>query len=515
MSAVAIYMRLSSEDANIGESDSIQSQRDMLYNYLHDNGEFDNCTVMEFCDDGYSGVSFNRPGIQKLLSLAGKAVKCIIVKDVSRFGRNLVEVGDFLDQVFPALGVRFISINDRYDSGANTGQTIGLDVSVVAMMHDLYCRELSDKVRQGQHIKMAKGEYLCGIAIYGYRKSDTVKNRLEIDNPAAAVVRRVFDMACKGKSTRQIAVILNSEGVLSPLMYRRQNNTDGMRGFSCAGDKALWNDKSVRRMLTDKRYAGFQVSNKYSRVNVGGTKARVLPEDEWIVVPDAHEPIVTPDIFDKAQSVIRRFKNGIAPPKDKWLFGGLLRCMECGRSLKKSIGKNSYYFCPTGKWDNESVCTSIKLIETDLETVVLASIKMQIQLFLQSEPQPIRAENEIKRLNRLIADCIEDIERSRTMQVMAFESFADGHLSREAYTSLKQELSEKIAELTGRLSSLNDDLIALQSESSDSPPAGDLERYLGSKRLTREMLTVLVKEIRIWRDNRIEIVWNFMDGFGM
>lgn len=513
MSAVALYMRLSSEDANIGDSDSIQSQRDMMYNYLRDHGEFANSTVMEFYDDGYSGVSFNRPGVQNLLRMAGKDVKCVIVKDISRFGRNLVEVGDFLDQVFPALGVRFISINDRYDSGANTGKTIGLDVSMMALMHDLYCRELSGKVRQGQHIKMGKGEFICGIAIYGYRKSDTVKNRLEIDNPAAAVVRRVFAMACEGMSTGEIARTLNDEGVLSPLMYRKQNGSDGMRGFACAGGKSFWTAKAVKRMLDDKRYAGYQVSNKHSRISVGGSRVRALPKDEWIIVADAHEPIVSPDTFDKVGALMRRFKDSAAPAKNSSLFCGFLRCMKCGRNLKKEVRKHSYYYCPTARWLSASACSSIRLIETELETVVLTALKAQLQLFLQAEPQAIRVVSKIEKVRGQIAESQREIERCRTAQATAFENFADGLLSREAFTARKQELAEIIAELTEQVSSLNSELMTLQSENDDSPPAGELERYSLAERLTREMLTLLIKEIRVGCDNRIEIVWNFTDGF--
>ena len=155
--AVALYMRLSAEDANIGESVSIANQRDLLYAFVRSRREFDGCLVLEFCDDGYSGVNFSRPSVQKLLSLAGKTVSCIIVKDFSRFGRNLIEVGDYLDQIFPFLGVRFIAVNEGYDSGEGHGSSVSLDVSLKAMVYEMYSYDISEKYAVSSRQKCARG----------------------------------------------------------------------------------------------------------------------------------------------------------------------------------------------------------------------------------------------------------------------------------------------------------------------------------------------------------------------
>ena len=162
--------------------------------------------------------------------MAGNPIRCIIVKDFSRFGRNLIEVGDYLDQIFPFLGVRFIAVNEDYDSKKSLGSAVSLDVSLKAMVYEMYSRDISEKIRCVQKAKMKKGEYLCAIAFYGYKKSGTEKNKLEIDEPAADVVRRIFRMAADGTAPTQIALSLNTEGILSPLAYRRRNHTDGGDG---------------------------------------------------------------------------------------------------------------------------------------------------------------------------------------------------------------------------------------------------------------------------------------------
>ena len=197
MGSIALYMRLSSEDSHSGESYSIGNQRDLLYDFIHNHREFDGRSVLEFCDDGYSGTNFERPGIKKLLALAGSTVDCIMVKDFSRFGRNLIDVGDYLDQIFPFLGVRFIAVNEGYDSAKSLGSSVSLDVSLKAMVYEMYSRDISEKIRCVQQAKMRKGEYLCGIAFYGYQKSATEKNKLVQKSCAGYLAWRRREKRCR------------------------------------------------------------------------------------------------------------------------------------------------------------------------------------------------------------------------------------------------------------------------------------------------------------------------------
>lgn len=211
------YLRVSLEDENTGESESISNQRDLIGCYLKQHPEFTAYKVMEVVDDGHSGTNFDRPGIKRVLELVRqRKVAAILVKDLSRFGRNYKEVGSYLEQVFPFLGVRFISVNDGYDSNEYIGSTGGLDIACKALVHDLYSRDISRKVKSSRYARLRRGDYFCSVAPYGYVKSSEDKHRLVIDPPAAKVVRRIFDMTLAGFCTTEIARTLNLEDVPSP-----------------------------------------------------------------------------------------------------------------------------------------------------------------------------------------------------------------------------------------------------------------------------------------------------------
>lgn len=303
MKTIALYMRLSNDDAHEGESCSISNQRVLLLDYIKNHEEFDNWNVLEFYDDGYSGVSFERPGIQKLLSLAGTMVNCIIVKDFSRFSRNLVEVGDYLDQIFPFLGVRFIAVNEGYDSGQGMGSSVSLDVSLKALVYEMYSRDVSEKIRSVKHAKMRKGEYQGIIAFYGYKRNKTAKGGLQVDEPAAEVVHRIFRMAAEGISPTNIAVQLNHDSIPSPLMYRRENHTDGGHSWRVAGNLTCWTRENVRRTLCDERYTGRLISYTRAKEDVSSKVSKLLLKEEWIIAEDAHEALVSKEMFERAQMV--------------------------------------------------------------------------------------------------------------------------------------------------------------------------------------------------------------------
>lgn len=505
---VALYMRLSSEDANEGESSSIGHQRDLLYHFLKSRREFDGCPVMEFCDDGYTGMNFDRPAVQKMLSMAGNPIWCIIVKDFSRFGRNLLDVGDYLDQIFPFLGVRFIAVNEDYDSKNSLGSSVSLDVSLKAMIYEMYSRDISEKTRCVQQAKMKKGEYLCAIAFYGYKRSETVKNRLEIDGQAAVVVRRIFQMAAAGETPAQIAVKLNAEGIPSPLAYRRDNNTDGMRGWKVAGETSYWTQKNVRRIVSDERYTGCLVSRKRTVTDVSKKTTVLLPKEEWIVAEDTHEAIVSKEIYGQAQKVLKKCPRKKPPGKPAQRFRGLLKCAVCGRALARTICKEPYFSCPTRKALPDSPCRQTHLKERTLETVLLASIQSQVRLLLETDGES-KTENLLNGLEKEIQDCQTAIRRNKAKQTAAFEDYAEGRITRQEYLSCKNEAAGRQEELTALYAELSEKRAKLQQP--DSMEKKDLGRYACASELTRELLVELVKEIRVSGEDELEIAWNFRE----
>lgn len=507
---IALYMRLSSEDANAGESFSIGNQRELLHNFVKGQREFDGCTILEFCDDGYSGTNFNRPDVQKMLSMAGNPIQCIIVKDFSRFGRNLIDVGDYLDQIFPFLGVRFIAVNENYDSRNSIGSSVSLDVSLKAMIYEMYSRDISEKIRCVQQAKMRKGEYLCAIAFYGYQRSQTEKNKLEIDEPAAGIVRRIFQMAVMGRKPVEIAQKLNSENVPSPLMYRKENHTDGLRGWTATNDTVFWTRDNVRRILSDERYTGCLVSRKRTKVDVSTKRTEPVPKEDWIVAKDAHAPIVSRETFEAANRVLKQCVRKRPPTRPQQLFRGIIKCAACGRTLTRNICKNTYFFCPTGKVVQDSPCREIHLTEQALTETLVTAIHTRIRLL--SEMDHVSDKDRKKSdLTEKIQNCQESIDRCKASVGAIFEDYADGRINREEYLSRKKEVSERQQIAEQSFAALNEQLAQLRQNEKDCSPASDLGKYSFAGQLTRELLETLVKEIRISGTDTMEIVFNFKE----
>ncbi|MCM1064233.1 MAG: recombinase family protein [Eubacterium sp.] len=504
---LAFYMRLSSEDAHEGESCSIANQRDLLYSYVREHREFDGCSILEFSDDGWSGVNFDRPGFQKMMALAGKTVSCILVKDFSRFGRNLLGVGDYLDQILPFLGVRFIAVNEGYDSGNGMGSSVSLDVSLKAFVYEMYSRDVSEKVRSIKMAKMRKGEYQGAIGFYGYRMSEKVKNKLEIDEPAAEVVRRIFRMAGEGKKSSQIALELNRDGILSPLMYRRANRQGSLRGWKTAGDRAVWTRDNVRHILEDERYTGRLVSHKQTTEGISTNRIITVPEEEWIMAEDAHDAIVSKQVYAKAQRVVRHCVRKESPQKSYQKFRGMLKCGCCGKVLVRGTGKRFFYTCRTARSVKGTGCEKIHLDETELEETLLAAIHVQAKLFVSKEPKLQRkADNDIQ---KDIKECQGMLSRCKALQAAAFEDFAEGRISEEEYLSKKKEMAGYQKEINIRIAELNDQLTVQQGLSAEHEV--NLGKYVFMEELTREVLVELVREIRVYENNRIEIKWNFRE----
>ena len=510
--AIALYMRISNEDAGGGESNSIGNQRDLLRQFVRNRREFDGCTVMEFLDDGYTGMNFDRPGVQKMLSMAGNPIRCIIVKDFSRFGRNLVDVGDYLDQIFPFLGVRFIAVNENYDSQESIGSPVSLDVSLKAMIYEMYSRDISEKVRCVQREKMKKGEYLCAIAFYGYKRSETKKNRLEIDGPAAETVRRIFRMAAEGTKPTQIASVLNAEHIPAPLAYRRENHTDGMRGWKVAGDTAYWSRENVRRIISDERYTGCLVGRKRTKVDVSQKRTVKVPREDWIVAKDAHEAIVPRETYEQAQQVIKHNVRKKEPGKPSQRFRGLLKCAVCGRTLMRMRCKKPYFACPTRSVMPDSPYRRIHLEERLLEEALIASIQCQARLLLQTGKEEKRGDL-LEEAEKKVQECQITLSRYKANQAAVFEDYAEGRISRQEYLSRKGEIAKQQEEMTAVYVEAGAKLAELR-QAPDSSGYTDPGKYACASELSRELLVELVKEIRVSGEDSLEIVWNFREWNG-
>jgi len=516
---LAEYIRLSQEDENEGESNSIINQRDLLNAFVKSSPDLSQYEVVEFCDDGYSGTNFDRPGVKALLDeVRAGNIQCIIVKDLSRFGRNYIDIGDYLEQIFPFLGVRFISVNDRFDSNDFDGTTGGLDIGFRNLIYSLYSKDLSQKVRSAKKTRMEKGEFIGSHAPYGYAKSPENRKKLVIDEKAAAVVRRIFAMADEGKNAVQIAVILNAENIPTPYVYKRLMGCD--RKYNVVGHTNHWMNTTVLTIIRDERYTGKMVNGKNRSPFVGSKNNKRTPKSEWIVVPNTHEPIVSEELF---ASVQERFSAPVrirTEPAEIRLLMGKVKCGVCRHVMRRSNSPSAtaYYYCESHQYVADSTCTKDRISEVSLIQTVLSVIHKQIEVMLDMaqlfDRVKTQSHNDITTLTEQIRQLQAVLTKLKASKVKAYERYKDGALDRDSYASQKADISKEIAETDAQIAELE---TALQSRYQENgQPISIIEsfkRYEGFTELSREMVDELIGSIYIYGSEAIEIAWNHMDEY--
>ena len=485
----ALYLRLSVDDDNRDESESIVNQRDLLNAYVAANPALSSGEVLSFADDGWSGTNFERPQVKALLDLARQGgVQCIIVKDLSRWGRNYPEVSEYLDQIFPFLGIRFISLGEAYDSEAHKGQTAPMDVAFGTIMHDAYCKNLSVNVRQSYMTKTKNGEFLCGSPPFGFVKSSDGRNRLEVDSEAADTVRRIFLLACEGNSNTQIAAALNNDGVNTPLMYRKHKGRTLRGAHSAAGSRVFWTSESVRKIIVDERYAGVMVSGK-KRVSSPGSRRRdYLPESEWIRIPGSHDAIVSEDVFKQANAGIRHYKI-VSPVKNRSPFAGRIKCGFCGRSMDYTATKNPYYRCDGAKVAAQKALEALR------------------QRKQQAHGTPGRGAINAE-LKKLSAQIVLLEQRGITL----YEDFADQKIDKGSYLAAITANDEELSRVQIRVDGLNGQLVAITigRAAKSAEDESVLQRVQNADAVTGEVLS-LIDRIFVFDNDRIEIQFTFGD----
>ena len=508
----ALYLRISVDDDNSDESNSVVNQRDLLRRFVKADPVLSTGHILEFIDDGWSGTNFERPQVKKLLDLARRGgVQCIIVKDVSRWGRNYVEVCEYLDQIFPFLGIRFISLGDSYDSEAHQGRTTPMDIAFSSLIHDIYSKDLSQKVRQSYFDRTKKGEYLCGNAPFGFVKSAVEKNRLVIDEEAAMVVRRIFDLACEGESTTQIAAALNGDGVDTPYMYLMRKGRVSKPNVSAVNDRTFWTDDTIRKILYSQNYIGVQISGRYRAAKPGSSKRVRLPESEWIRVPGAHEAIVTEEIFDRANKTVSHFK--LCTPRKRRLFSGKMRCGYCGRTLSHRAANLPYYYCNGTRLNSGMGCSNDKLYVDDLIALTLHAVKTEAQKVLDTHRKQremkvgVAARDESMAELKMLNTQIGSLERHG---VSLYEDFVEGSLSRDDYLAAKTECATELDKANARVAELNGHLNAASVNNDVPCDEPLLRRVLDAGEVTGEVLT-LIDRIVMYEPERIEIYFSFGD----
>lgn len=509
------YLRLSKEDGDIEEgsaeeSCSITSQRDCIKRYLREH-RFPEDEFEEIVDDGYSGTSMNRPGMRWLLNLveAGK-VGTIIVRDLSRFAQNYLETGHYLEFVFPAYDVRFISINDQFDSEQLGESTGGLELAIKNLLNQMYSKDISRKIKSAVDLKKLSGEYVYGTAPYGYKKGEK-KNMIVIDKEVAEIVKSIFEWAASGITITQIARGLNEAQVVTPSVYLA-----AVRGKYKT--QSVWTFESVRNILANRIYTGDTVPFKFHVFRVDSDRVKQIPEELQQVIPNTHEGIISHELFYQARTVIKSTKKSKASAHPN-PFRSLLVCSCCGNRLIKGKPQNKNWMCATHRYNPGSDCENIRFREDKLTEIVLHAINVRCRL-LDAKIKIMKQESHSAKSSEQIlqAECLtlrRQMEGLQALKMQHYESYVSGQLSKESFLIKKREASAKEEDLKIRLSVAERKQKELTEKIKKSAMQMETSRkimeYQEISELTPELMKELVKKIIIRPDGSIRIEWNFRD----
>lgn len=495
----ALYIRLSTEDYKV-ESMSIENQRLALHKFAENLDDLADCKVREFVDNGYSGTNFERPAVQELLDLVREGkVGCIIVKDFSRFGRDSLEVGYFMEKVFPLYGVRFISINDDLDSGKLHGDTGGLNVAFKYLINEFYSRDLSIKYKSAKYVKFKRGEYQSKICPYGYQKSDN--GRMEPDPETAPIVRMIFEMAAQGENTTAIIKALFDRRIPTPGEYKKAKGQANHDISRCGG---IWGGSSVLNILHDERYTGTYIIGKRESREVGSTLVRLKDESQWVKIPDHHPAIISKEMFEKAQKTIQRVK---CSKKHVHLYP-LREKVYCGNCLHRlsRIGNVTFRFvCRHTLADEEAPCHGLKIEESELESVIYAVLKKQAHIILGADDVDA---NSIDVLSAKQAGYRQQISEMQKQKRTLFEQMVLHEVSEQEYKKKKAALDAELTRLQEVQAALSTQLSQRQAdEQTKSANRVLAEKVVGEGQLCTELVDLLIDRVYVYPGQNIEIVW--------
>lgn len=526
----ALYVRLSVED-NGKDSDSVENQTALLEEYIATHTYLKKVAL--FVDNGYTGTDFLRPEFNRMMeAVQAEMVDCIIVKDLSRLGRNYIETSQFIEKICPFYNLRFIAINDSYDTATVTSEG-QLSANLQNIINDYYAKDISRKVTSALQAKMERGDYIGNYAPHGYRKDPENKNHLLVDPETAPVIQQIFEWRAEGVSYMGINKRLNDAGIPSPSQYKlsqgiETNNNKKKRTI-------LWNKHMVTEILKNIVYIGHLAQKKGSQCLYGGIPFHITSEDEWIVVKNTHEPLVSEDLFEKVQQVnnaaLERQKANAGKydhlPKEKNIYGKKFTCAGCGAIMKLhrsfSTKKDKVYFtfkCPTYAEHGSRGCSDIKMRKADLDEAVFKFIKAQMEVFIDME----------NALRRLLAIKKSKLKQNNTQQeakalrqklahkqsVLSsmYVDLKEGLLSQEEYGQHREIITEDIKALETQLSELE----AAKNETEEQL-TGEMkwklmiQRFYDATEITEEMADAFIETMKLHEDGSLEIKLSYMDEF--
>lgn len=524
---VGLYVRLSKEDNGYHTSDSIQMQQCLLEQYVKT--QQDMKLVGIFCDNGATGTDFDRPDFERMMeAVRRREIDCIVVKDLSRFGRNYVETGYYLEKIFPFLGVRFVAVNDCYDT-LKCADGDEMVVSLKNIVNSLFAKDISKKSGTALRRKQEKGEFIGSWTPYGYLKSPEDKNHLIIDPETAPIVRDIFTWRLEGLGYDEIAKRLNEQKILCPTMVRFLRGEFKKDSPRTVGTR--WVAQTVKNITNNMVYAGHMAQGKQIRSLCEGIPRKEMERQDWIIVRNTHTPIVDEDTWNRVQRINSEAKTKNTEkrqlPKTENLLVGMVYCKDCGRTMGRykncsRKGHIRYTYCCRIRKASKGMsgCTLKSIGEQELFDIILKSIRIQIAATIEQENllRRLKAQPEYQKTKRKLESSLAEIQtaisKNMARHAALFESYNDNVVSDEEYLYMKQRYDVQAAELLSRQEQLlAEQVVYAKTLSPENEWIKACRKYDGVKQLSRAMVLELIHHITIEGRNDVHITWNFKDEY--
>ena len=463
----AMYIRLSMEDEDVSlnrkeESNSISSQRELLKAYIENHSELKDTKVQEYCDDGFTGTKFERPGYMKLMEdIRAEKISCIVVKDLSRLGRDYIEVGSLLEQILPLYQVRVIAVNDNYDSNNYDGSTGGIND----------------------------------------------KNKIIVDPEAAEVVKLIFELTAQGKRKTEVANYLNAQGIDTPSAYKKRKGSRNV--FHAVEVKSLWSTSSIRDILNDEVYLGKLIWNKTKKRIGSNNTSSYVPKDEWMVIENCHEPIITQELFDMAHA---NSKKCVRLKRGKRNYNPFYYCGVCGRALVPSKRvKGDILLCYSSRIEENSPCKNNRVEVAKVEDAIMKIVNMYATAYLDEKGIKKAGKSKEVSPEEKIATLEKKVKSLSSKKMMLYSDYKDDKLTREEYVKRSKAMVEQIDELHQEIEQLKTEIPP--EDNSSSKFETQLESIINMESFDREKIQKVIKKVIINGEDNIEIVWNTDDPF--
>ena len=517
----AIYCRLSRDDAQNGESNSISNQRELLLRYAKENGYTNPCV---FIDDGYSGTTFERPGWQSMmLQVDDGNVRSILVKDMSRLGRDYLRVGLYMEQ-FTDQDIRLVAVNDNVDTSKGVDDLTPFR----NIMAEWYARDISKKIRASLHSKALSGKHITSYPAYGYKKDPEDRDHWIVDEEAAAVVREIFSLCMQGFGPAQIETILNKRGIDSPSAHKNKN------GIQCHGAQAFWGGGMIRKILARMDYMGHTVSGRYHTKSYKGGHSQETDPDKWIITENTHEAIIDKDTWERVQKLRESTKRKKPKVGEMGPLTGILYCSDCGRRLRISRGRNDpyqHYYCQT--YLNSPVgrkgCATHSIRRNYIEALILHDIQQVLSYVREHEDEFITA---VEKMHERVADTKlrsakleydKAIRRLNEVEVIIkklYEDNAIGRISNERFDTFLADYEKEQSQLKLHITEFN---VIINSENEKSDNVSRflrfIRKYTEVSELTSEIVREFIDKVVVYhhngrwgkkREQQVDIYYNFI-----